>query len=350
MFQEFKGIEIKAISSCVPKNTIKNSKFDYLFNEKEIKNFEKNVGIFERRWADDSITSSDLGYYAAKSIVESNEFDLKSVDALIFLSQTSDYKLPFSSNLLQKKLNLNKDILCLDVNAGCAGFVQGLSLAFSIAKSKEKSKVLLIIGETLSKVLSKNDKSTSLLFGDGASAIYIHNSGNEDVEMFSNVFSDGLNADAIIIPDGGSRNPFSLDSLIERKDEKGNVKNNLQISMDGAKVFDFTLREVQDSIDSLLENSKTKKDSIDYFLLHQSNKFIIKQISNRLNVDFDKFLINIDKYGNTSGVSIPLLMNDYSEKLKTSSNLLISGYGVGLNWGNVLLKNHNITYFNINEI
>ncbi len=350
MTQVFEGLEIKAISACVPKNKIGNNSFGDLLSPKEIRVFEKTVGIIERRWADKNTTSSDLGLKAAENLFNKYNIDKNEIDCLIFLSQTPDYKIPFTSNILQYKLGLKQNILCLDINAGCAGFIQGLSTSFAIAKTLKKGKVLFIVAETLSKILSKKDRSTSMLFGDGAAAILIENTENLDKKAFFNFFSDGKNADAIQILDGGYRNEITSESLIENQDEKGNTKNNLNLSMDGPRVFDFTLREIGASIELLIKKSEVKKSDIEYFLLHQSNQFIIKQIAVKLEVEPDKMLINISNFGNTSGVSIPLLICSNDEKFSQSKSVLMSGYGSGLNWGNSILDLSTTKIFPIIEM
>lgn len=350
MYQEFIGVEIKAIATCVPKKIIKNDSFGDLLSAKELRVFEKTVGILERRWADDSVTASDLGFVAATSLFENGAIKKEEIDCLIFLSQTPDYKIPFTSNILQHRLGLKQSILCLDINAGCAGFIQGLSTSFSFAKTLKKGKVLFVVAETLSKIISKKDRGTTMLFGDGAAAILIESTENTEAKTYFNFFSDGKNADAIKIPDGGCRNKITNESLLFVEDEKGNLINRLNLSMNGPKVFDFTLREITPSIEELLEISKVDKESIDYFLPHQSNQFIIKQIANQLDVPLDKMLMNISKFGNTSGVSIPLLMSCNAEKLNNSNNILLSGYGVGLNWGNCILENMKINYLDKVEI
>ncbi|MEO8234882.1 MAG: ketoacyl-ACP synthase III [Flavobacterium sp.] len=350
MIQDFEGVEIKAISACVPKNKIGNDSFGDLLSPKEIRVFEKTVGILERRWADKNITASDLGFAAAINLFEKYKINKDEIDCLIFLSQTPDYKIPFTSNILQHKLGLKQSTLCLDINAGCAGFIQGLSTSFAIAKTIKKGKVLFVVAETLSKILSNKDRSTTMLFGDGATAVLIENTGDLESKSFFNFFSDGNNADAIQIPDGGYRNTITSKSLIETEDEKGNSKNNLNLAMDGPRVFDFTLREIAPSIEELLKESHTQKNEVDYFLLHQSNQFIIKQIAAKLEVESEKMLLNIAKFGNTSGVSIPLLICSNSEKLEKSKTVLMSGYGSGLNWGNSILNLSSAKIFPIIEM
>lgn len=337
MLQHFKGIHITALKTCVPSQVVSNAFFEELLSPKEIKIFEKTVGIKNRRWATDNITALDLGFEAANSLLKEHDVASSEVECLIFLSQTPDYKIPFSSNILQAKLNLPQNVLCLDINAGCAGFVQGLGTAFSIAQTI-KGKVLFIVAETLSKILSHKDRGTSMLFGDGAAAMLIERSTDDVSETYFQYFSDGNNADAIMIPDGGCRNVVTSHSFEIEKDDKNNQKNRLQLAMDGARVLDFTLREVAPSILQILKQANLDKEQIGAFLLHQSNQFIIKQIAAQLGVEAQKFPINIDQFGNTSGVSIPLLIQSQAENNNELDKLILSGYGSGLNWANGIIS------------
>lgn len=339
MTQRFENIIIEGISAAVPKRIVSNDTlFESSLNTKDRNVFEKTVGIKERRWVNDDTTASDLAYHASDLLLSNEHFDRSEIECIIFISQTPDFKIPFTSNILQDRLKVDKKCLCLDINAGCAGFVQGLSVASSIA-SNLKGKVLLVIAETLSKILSPNDKSTNLLFGDAASALIISKNISYKNDFWFNYFSDGSNYDAIMIPDGGYRNPFSINSLsMQNIDTDNNSATGIHLHMDGAKVFDFTLREVAKSIQLLLNDASLTLDQIDLLALHQSNKFILKQISKRLGIlGDDKLLINIENFGNTSGVSIPLLLVTNSEKCK-NKKILCSGYGSGLNWGNAIIN------------
>lgn len=338
MYQEFDGVAITALAACVPQKRVGNAAFENLLNPKEIRVFEKTVGILERRWAADGVTASDLGYGAALNLFDHFPVDRNEIDCLIFVSQTPDFKIPFTSNILQERLGLKREMLCLDINAGCAGFIQGLSTAFAMAKSSGSGKVLFIVAETLSKILSPKDRATTMLFGDGAAAILVEKTAKPDSKSFFNFFSDGANADAIRIPDGGYRSAVTAESLSFIEDEHTNLRNKLNLTMDGPKVFDFTLREIAKGIEQLLQKARLEKDAIDHFLLHQSNNFIIKQIASQLGVPAEKMLVNISQFGNTSGVSIPLVMSGFPDEVKKSGNLMLSGYGSGLNWGNAILN------------
>lgn len=335
MNQSFQNIFIESIAACVPKGKISGTHFEDSIEGKELRKFERTTGILERRYVDENTMASDLGFVAAQKILREQKCGSE-VKALIFLSQTSDYKIPFTSNILQDKLGLSKEILCLDINAGCAGFVQGLSVAYSIANTI-KGKVLFVVAETLSKILSPKDRSTNLLFGDGAAALLIGANENLTGVTQFNFFSDGNNYDAIIIPEGGYRKTFDENSLRWNEDENGNLKQGMHLHMDGPRVFDFTLREIPESITKLVSEYNLNLNNIDAFLFHQSNKFIIRQIASKLKLDKNKVPLNIDRFGNTSGVSIPLLWVTESNSLKSKSKLLLSGYGSGLNWGNCMM-------------
>ena len=342
MFQEFNNVSIDYISSSVPIHKVDNSFFSALLTEKERKVFEKTVGIKERRWADKSVTASDLGFTAAEELLKL--IDKNEIKCLIFLSQTSDYKIPFTSNILQDKLGLKKEILCFDINAGCAGFVQGLSTASSIASTlKEGEKVLLIIGETLSKILSPTDKSTNMLFGDAASAILVSNKKSADKSYF-NFFSDGASHEAIIIPEGGYRKNITKDSFNSENESA------IYLNMNGAKVFDFTLREVALSIEKIEQEASVNLSEIDGFFFHQSNRFIIRQISSMLKIDNNKIPVNIERFGNTSGVSIPLLITTNLDVIQGKSRILCSGYGSGLSWGNCIVNLSETKILSLKEI
>ena len=331
------SFKIESLTSSVPANVVSNESFANLFNDKSRKLFERTTGICERRYASSNTTASDLGYDAAHRLLDSLH-DRESIESLIWVSQTSDYKIPFTSNILANKLGLSKSTFCLDINAGCAGFIQALYTAAKISQGRD-GKVLLVVAETLSKILSRDDRGTAPLFGDGASALIISSgSGLEDELSFFSFAQDGGEFEAIIIPDGGYRNMVNLESFIFKMDEIGNKKNNLHLSMNGSKVFDFTLREIPKFVNSFIKFCNFEHGEIDYFVFHQSNKMIINQICLSLGIPLTKTLVNIQKYGNTSGVSIPLVLNDFYSIFTTGpKRVCLTGYGSGLTWGSCLL-------------
>jgi len=227
----FKGIGIKAISACVPKKVSKNSDLGYLIPEEEIEKTINSIGIKEKRIADKDVTSSDLCFKAAKKLLEDNQIDPSEINVLIFVSQTSDYHQPATAPILQNRLGLGIDTLCFDVNLACSGYVYGMSIAYSFASQNGIKKVLLLVGETISKIVSPYDKESAPLFGDAGTATLIEK-GEYGDSIFS-MHSDGSGSEVMIIPDGGFRNPTNPSTFDEEIDKNGNRRTKDQFRMNG---------------------------------------------------------------------------------------------------------------------
>ncbi len=345
------GVAIKGICSAVPKKVVKTDAVNSVFSEKELRKFIKTTGIKERRFVEDDVCASDLGFYAANKLIEDLDIDKNSINAIVFLSQTPDYKIPFTSNILQEKLGLSTEIFTYDINAGCAGYISGLAFCMSLAKMDNIDKVLLITAETMSKILSKKDRSTSLMFGDGAAATLIEKDKSA-APVFISLNSDGKGSSVIQIPDGGCRNPISTQSLDNQEYEDGSIRNNTQLMMNGGEVFDFTMRVVAKNIAETLDFSGFRKGEMSSYVLHQSNKFIINLIGNELGLDKERLVINIDRFGNTSSVSIPLaITSDLKGEIEqTDKNLLLSGYGAGLTYGSAIINCKKLEYLKLIEV
>lgn len=177
---KYHGVGIKAMSACVPSKVYSNRDLGYLIPEEEIEKTINNIGVEERRIADDGVTASDLAYKAAVKLMEDNQIDPNSIDVLLFMSQTSDYRIPATSCILQDRLGLSKDTCCLDLSLGCSGFVFALSTAFAYASMEGVNRVLLLDGETFSKICNKRDKVDWPLYGDGATATLVEKGDFED--------------------------------------------------------------------------------------------------------------------------------------------------------------------------
>ena len=347
-YSTFKNIGIKSISACVPKNIEETMQYPFLFSEKDKKKVVKATGIKERRVAEENITASDLGFNAASVILEESDLNKQDIQCLIFISQTPDYRIPFTANILQHRLGLPNSCTCIDINAGCSGFVTGLQTAYSIQNSLDNGNVLLVIAETMSKILSPKDRATSLLFGDGASAILLEKKDNLNLSYFSS-YSDGKYHDVLIMPDSGFRNPPNTSSFEMHQFDHGSERNNMHLYMDGAAVFDFTMREVMPAVTELNKKAGKAINDIDFYIFHQSNKFIINQFGNQLDIPKEKLVQNIERFGNTSGVTIPLAIVTelYNKALGT---IHVSGYGAGLSWGNAILNIGNAIIHPLKEI
>ena len=332
----FENVGIKAIAACVPSKIEYNKDLRYLIPEEEIEKTINSIGIKERRIVEKDVCSSDLCYKAAEKLIADNEIDKASIDALVFVSQTSDYHQPATACILQNKLGLNKSTLCFDVNLACSGYVYGLSIAYSFATQMGCNRVLLLVGETMSKITSDYDKESKPLFGDAGTATLIEKGEYGDAIFSLN--TDGSGSDVMIIPAGGFRNPSSKEAFEESVDKNGNKRNDYQFRMDGMDVFNFGMREEPKDIKHLLSLAELTMDNIDILIYHQANKFMTDFFTKRLKFSTGKTPYSLDRFGNTSSASIPLtivseLNNKYSEREK----VLLSGFGAGLSWGSVLL-------------
>ncbi len=325
----YNNVGIRAMSACVPKNVVYNKDLGYLIPEEEIEKTIQNIGINERRIADADCCASDLCYKAAVQLMQDNEIDPQSIDVLLFMSQTSDYRIPATAPVLQHRLGLSIDTLAMDLMLGCSGFVFALSTAYAYANMGLR--VLLLDGETFSKIVNKRDKVDWPLYGDGATATLVEQ-GDFGDSLFM-LHSDGSGRDAVIINDG-MRNPITAESLVEKEQEEGNIRNGLEVFMDGMAVFNFAMKRVPKSIKAVAEASGITLDDIDWMVFHQANRFMTDFFVKKLKLNPEKVPYCIDRYGNTSSTSVPLTMvSELHDKLKDSDRVVMAGFGAGLSWG-----------------
>ena len=326
----YNNVGITAMSACVPSLVVSNRDLGYLIPEEDIEKTIQNIGIEERRIVTPDVTASDLCYKAAKKLMEDNNIDPDSIDVLLFVSQTGDYRIPATSPILQHKLGLSKDTACLDITLGCSGYVYALSTAYAYASMNGVNRVLLLDGETFSKIVNKKDKVDWPLYGDAATATLIEK-GNFDESVFI-LKSDGSGENAVKIP-GGMRNPITADSLIETVREEGNIRNDLEVYMDGMDVFNFAMSVVPKGVKEIVKETSTTLDDIDWLVFHQANKFMTDFFAKRLKFNMDKVPYCIQKYGNTSSTSVALtIVSELQNKLKDGDRVVMCGFGAGLSW------------------
>ena len=336
-YLHFNNVSITSISAAIPKRIINNKDYTHFMSEQEVQTVIKMTGIEQRRFADDKICSSDLCYEAAIKLFNETDINKNDIDVLLFVSQTPDYRTPPTSMMLADKLGLKENLGAFDINLGCSGFIYGLQIAFLYASQSTINKVLLLNGETKSKAYSTKDKATSLLFGDAGSACIIEKSSFFNPTTFS-MNSKGSGYKYIIMPGGGYRNPSSILTLKEKVFQDGSIRSDEQGYMDGEAVFNFTITDVPKDIKKTLEEAGMTWDNITFFVPHQANKFITNHIAKKFKIPGDKVLYSIEKYGNTSSVSIPLTLVDHFQNAILDENIivLLSGFGVGLSWGTAI--------------
>lgn len=330
---KYQNVGIKAMSACVPGKIVYNKDLGYLIPEEEIEKTIQNIGVVERRVVDDDVCASDLCYKAALKLMEDNHIDPDSIDVLLFMSQTADYRIPATAPILQHRLGLSNETLCLDLSLGCSGFVFALSTAFAYANMGLR--VLLLDGETFSKIVNKRDKVDWPLYGDGATATLVEQ-GNYEESVFI-LKSDGSGKDSVIIKDG-MRNKITPESCVEKVEEEGNIRSGLEVFMDGMAVFNFAMKRVPKSIKEIIDVTGTTMDDIDWLVFHQANKFMTDFFTKKLKFNPEKVPYCIQKYGNTSSTSVPLtIVSELHDRLKDGDRVVMSGFGAGLSWGTAMV-------------
>ena len=338
-FLSYSNIGIAGIAACVPKQKIDNYHYTQYFPEDVVRKVVDKIGIYERRFADENTCASDLCFAAAERLIADLQIDKSEIDVLVFISQTPDYRMPASAFLLQERLGLPKTTMAFDLSLGCSAFLYGLSIGYSFLQQTHIRKVLLLDGETRSKVYSPKDRKTAFLFGDAGAAILLEK-GEKYGNSYFSLNSDGSMAGTIKIEGGGYRMPSSEETLRERVvDEYGNIRSLEHGYMDGDGVFNFVASKVPKDIKYLCAEISEDIQSMDYYLLHQANNFMNQFLVKKLKLDAKKVPSSIAKFGNTSSVSIPLtIVSELQNRLIGNKKLMLSAFGVGLSWGTVVLQ------------
>lgn len=335
----YKGVGITAMAAAVPSHVIDNYKYDLdIWPAEEVKQVVDKVGVKERRFADEQTCSSDLCFAAAEKLIADNDIDRNEIDLLVFLSQTPDYRMPATSILLQERLHLPMSTMAFDIQLGCSGFLSALSVVYSMMQNSGFRKALLLNGETRSKVYNRKDRREAFIFGDAGIAALVERDPKFGESHFS-INSDGSRGELIMIPGGGYRNMSSAATLEEKVvDEYGNIRSDENGCMNGADVFGFVIIEVPKDIKRLLAATGEDIQTMDYYVFHQANAFINNYVAKKMKLDTTKIPWTIEKYGNTSSVSVPLtIVSELKNDLQGQKKILLSAFGVGMAWATAIV-------------
>ncbi|EMB78603.1 beta-ketoacyl-ACP synthase III [Streptococcus mutans] len=287
------------------------------------------TGIRERRISQSEDTS-DLASQVAKELLKKASLKAKEIDFIIVATITPDAMMPSTAACVQAKIGA-VNAFAFDLTAACSGFIFALSAAEKMIKSGQYQKGLVIGAEVLSKIIDWSDRTTAVLFGDGAGGVLLEADSSEHF-LFESIHSDGSRGENLTSGEHAVSSPFSQ---VDKKD-------NCFLKMDGRAIFDFAIRDVSKSISMLIRKSDMPVEAIDYFLLHQANIRILDKMAKKIGADREKFPANMMKYGNTSAASIPILLAECVEngtiELNGSHTVLLSGFGGGLTWGSLIVK------------
>jgi len=336
----FNDISIKGICSAVPKGIVDNFESHNFVVAEEKKKMIKLTGMRQYRKATDGLCASDLCKRAAEELFKKSDIKPADIDAVLFVTQTPDYRLPSTACIIQHELGCPQTAIAFDMNLGCSGYVYGLYVACSFIQGGGLRNVLLLCGDTQTKLAYEQDKNVCFIMGDAGSASIV---GAEEKATAMNfrLMTDGSRFDKLIVPYGGFRHPSTGASMTVAVQEDGGVRSRDHIYMEGMEIFNFAATDVVATIKNFMNENKINEDDVDYLILHQANKFMTDKVAKKLKFPMDKVLYSLEYFGNTSSASIPLTISrHFSGGAKTNKRCIISGFGVGLSWGvaNVNLK------------
>jgi 3-oxoacyl-[acyl-carrier-protein] synthase III len=292
---------------------------------------EEKTGIRQRYIAAENETAADLGVAAAQKLFAKFDIDPKSIDFLLFCTQTPDYPLPTTSCLMQDRLGLATHCGAMDFNLGCSGFVYGLAIAEGLICSGAAKRILLITAETYSKYIVDDDRSLRTIFGDAAAATLIDASEQCTLRGFQ-FGTDGSGADTLLVADGGAR--AEGDRLKPRHRKRWGSR----LYMDGASLINFTIDAVPRLVKQILERNQHSMQDIDLFILHQATRKMLEQLQQRLGLNDDRLPIRLERYGNTVSATIPILIEQLrlDGRIQPSATNILVGFGVGWSWAGCL--------------
>lgn len=333
----FRNIKVSGIAAAVPENIIKTESFKPVFGDEEVEKFIDMVGVKQSHRTSEHQTASDLGYVAAKKLLERKGINPKEIGAVIFSSHSPDYRRPSTAFILQHRLGIEKEAVVYDMSLGCSSLVYGMEAVCSMMSCSDIDKALLFVGDTAGKSVYPNDRSSCMLFGE-AGAVMLFEKTEEESNIDFLLRSDGSGYKYMIIPGGGYRNLHASEEVVMCQD--GNPRTLMNSFIQGTSVFTFTIFDVPRVLKDFWGKTNTSVEDYDVFAFHQANLYILRQIAKKTKIPMEKLPISLDRYGNTSGASaIVTLCDKYGEVEDNKTlNVLSCGFGIGLSWGVVSFK------------
>lgn len=322
---ETSGMAIAGVATCTPARRFDNLEETRAFPADEVKKVVAMAGVRRRPLAGEALCASDLCTAAARRLLDRLDWDPASIELLLMITQTPDYFLPQTACVVHRALGLGDGCATMDIGLGCSGYPYGLWLAASLARTGGLRRVLLLHGDTPSRYSHSADRSVSLLFGDAGSATALEAGGGTGWRFRLHTDSGGL--EDMIIPGGGFRRRFPEDP------------ESCFVRMNGANVFHFTIKRVPELVAATLTDGGIGAEGVDYFILHQSNRFIMMHLGKKIGIPEAKMPIILEEFGNTGGCSIPLTLTQAGLRRPADRplSLMLIGYGVGLSWASALV-------------
>lgn len=332
------GTIIQSIEYYLPETIITNDDLQIENPDWNLEKVTEKSGVVQRHIAGENETAYDLSIRACDKLFQTN--DKNDIDGIICCTQSPDYIMPSNSFLLHNYLNLEDRVFAFDFNHACTGYIYCLAMANAFVKAGMAKQILLVTADTYSKYINNKDRSTRVLFGDGAAVTIVKESNERKGIIDIDLRSSGSGYNMFRIPAGGLRLPKSDSTSVEIEDDRGNVRTQNDIEMDGFGVWSFINSVAPKQVDRLLKKNNVEKTDVDQFIFHQASQMTLESIMKLLKLDEEKVFINIRYIGNTVSASIPIALKDAidQDKIDIGSTLILSGFGVGLSYGAILME------------
>ena len=337
-----KKAAIKSINYYLPEKTLTNAELAKDFPEWPAEQILTKTGIGTRHIAAKNETASDLAFHAAQNLFSEGNYSAEDIDMVILCTESPDYILPTSACTIQHRLGIPTTAGAFDINLGCSGYVYSLSIAKGLIESGSASTVLLLTGNTYSKLMHPEDKNVRTIFGDAGTATLIQGIESEEDLIGPFTFgTDGAGANKLFVKVGGSRFSSASDIPDDQNEPREDGFPDSTLFMDGPSIFSFTLRVVPRMVKALFAKTNLNVDTIDLFVFHQANSFMLEKLRRQSKIPEEKFLMNMKDIGNTVTSSIPIALTIAKKDgvLKNKQKLMLVGFGVGLSWAACLINN-----------
>ncbi|MHB8995129.1 MAG: beta-ketoacyl-ACP synthase III [Armatimonadota bacterium] len=326
---DVRGAKVVGLGSYVPERILTNKELETMVDTTD-EWIVSHTGMKERHIAAPDQATSDLAYEAGRAALEDSGLSPADLDMVIVATVTPDMPFPVVSSLIQARLGASS-AGAFDVGVGCTGFLYALAAGASMVQSGMANHVLVVAAETLSRVVDWTDRSTCVLFGDGAGAVVLGpGEPGEGIKAFS-MISDGSNWQYLKIAAGGSRKPVTPEAILAHE---------TCLYMEGHEVFKLAVRGCPEVSEAVMQKAGLTHDDIDWAIFHQANRRIVEAAAKRLDIPDERVVCDVEKYGNTSASTIPLAMDDLYKagKLKTGDNILLASFGAGFSLAGALLQ------------
>jgi 3-oxoacyl-[acyl-carrier-protein] synthase III len=313
---------------------------NFNFPEARSLKLKEVMGYDKRRIVEPGVCISDLAVFGLQRLFDRGLLNPEEIDALFIVTQSPDHFMPPTSNIIQGRLGLKQNLFCMDISQGCAGFVIGLIQAFLLLEQQSVRKVVLINSDVLSRKTSPQDRNIYPIVGDAA-AITVVERDSEDSVIHANLKMDGTRHEVLMIPAGGFRMPSTPETAVLEDAGDHNLRAKDHFRMDGSAVFSFVQKEVPLLIEDLLASAGVTGDSVDYYLFHQPNRFMLQKLADKMKIPYSRMPNNVvEHFGNSSGATIPMaITHNLASQMKSAHfQACLAGFGLGLTWSSMLMK------------